>query len=333
VRLRQILTNLIGNAIKFTEAGRVVVRMEVSEHRESLTVKFCVDDTGIGIPLEQPPSYSRALHKRQLHHSQVRGHGLGLAISKQLVELLGARLASIASAAEAARSGSLRLLRRRLPRKSPGHRRIERRAGRHTGWHAAMLVAGGRTEELRGSSLPGLRNRGAGQFCWTVPELRLAGKVGSHSMPFCWTLTFRFDTSVGAEIAADPVLFNTALISMTSIPVRHHALLRERGSAPVCRNPFRRRSFTSSLQNMVHESGGCHAPVQQEKPVRVAGQPDCEEEPPRVLVAEDIRSIRRSCSGFSRSGSSCGRGVQRIPSGRGQHQAAYDLILMDLPDA
>src|ERR1700730_13670049 len=90
-RLRQVLTNIIGNAIKFTETGKVSVRMEtLAGTAESVNVKFYVQDTGIGVSSEYRGRIFQAF--MQGDSSTTRrygGTGLGLAISKQLVELLG----------------------------------------------------------------------------------------------------------------------------------------------------------------------------------------------------------------------------------------------------
>ena len=94
VRLRQILTNLVGNAIKFTEKGRVTVRMEVaSRAKDTVKLRFCVEDTGIGIPSERRARLFESF--TQGDDSTTRkygGTGLGLAISKQLVDLLGGEI-------------------------------------------------------------------------------------------------------------------------------------------------------------------------------------------------------------------------------------------------
>jgi len=93
-RLRQVLSNLIGNAVKFTERGEVVVRIDArARDEEAAQVRFEVIDTGIGIPdgarARLFEAYSQVDDSMSRPHE---GSGLGLAISKQLVELMGGRI-------------------------------------------------------------------------------------------------------------------------------------------------------------------------------------------------------------------------------------------------
>ena len=91
LRLRQIVLNLVGNAIKFTDHGEVVVRAQpASRYGGKVQVHFSVRDTGIGIPPEKQQLIFEAFS--QADSSTTRrygGTGLGLAISAQLVELMG----------------------------------------------------------------------------------------------------------------------------------------------------------------------------------------------------------------------------------------------------
>ena len=96
LRLRQVLTNLIANAIKFTERGEVVVELrhaQVCDDDGCITLEFSVRDTGIGIESEVLPRLFSSF--TQAHGGMSRrygGTGLGLAISKQLIELMGGRI-------------------------------------------------------------------------------------------------------------------------------------------------------------------------------------------------------------------------------------------------
>lgn len=93
-RLRQILLNLIGNAIKFTHHGEVSVNVEVESRDAShVLLHFAVSDTGIGIPKHKQQTIFRAFEQADGSTSRnFGGTGLGLAIASQLVELMGGRM-------------------------------------------------------------------------------------------------------------------------------------------------------------------------------------------------------------------------------------------------
>src|SRR5471032_1643938 len=90
-RLRQVIVNLLGNAIKFTDRGQITVRVDVTaEDAQSVSLRCAVHDSGIGVAREAQArifdSFSQADGSTTRKHG---GTGLGLAISKQLVELMG----------------------------------------------------------------------------------------------------------------------------------------------------------------------------------------------------------------------------------------------------
>lgn len=89
-RVRQILTNLIGNAIKFTQTGDIFVEVVVKNADEMFDIEFAVKDTGIGIPQDKISKLFKAFS--QVDSSTTRiygGTGLGLVISKRIAEMMG----------------------------------------------------------------------------------------------------------------------------------------------------------------------------------------------------------------------------------------------------
>ncbi len=91
VRIQQILLNLLGNAIKFTEAGSITLTVNLSD--DGAWLRFAVQDTGIGIPEEKQPLLFNSF--QQMESSTARkygGTGLGLAISRQLVNLIQGKI-------------------------------------------------------------------------------------------------------------------------------------------------------------------------------------------------------------------------------------------------
>lgn len=97
-RIRQVLTNVVGNAIKFTERGSVVVRVDRTEPEglaggESVQLLFSVRDTGIGVPADRREKIFESFSQVGTSaHMKYGGAGLGLAISKQLVEMMGGKI-------------------------------------------------------------------------------------------------------------------------------------------------------------------------------------------------------------------------------------------------
>ncbi|RKZ52428.1 MAG: hypothetical protein DRR08_28300 [Candidatus Parabeggiatoa sp. nov. 2] len=102
-RLRQVLLNLLGNAVKFTDAGKVTLRVSVQNFEKGSEVlsfekaglegiRFSVTDTGVGITPEQRDKIFQPFEQVGETERRAEGTGLGLAISRQLVELMGGEI-------------------------------------------------------------------------------------------------------------------------------------------------------------------------------------------------------------------------------------------------
>ena len=90
-RVRQVLVNLLNNAVKFTDKGEVIIHVRgKKKHKDHVQLKFSVRDTGIGIPEDRQDRLFQSFSQVDASTTrQYGGTGLGLAISKQLVEMMG----------------------------------------------------------------------------------------------------------------------------------------------------------------------------------------------------------------------------------------------------
>ncbi|WEM41298.1 TMAO reductase system sensor histidine kinase/response regulator TorS [Photobacterium sp. DA100] len=98
-RIRQVLANLVGNAVKFTENGQVSVYVTASAHDPS-RLHFEVEDTGVGIPHHEQEVMFDAFQQSSEGRQAVGGTGLGLAISKRIVEAMGGEIGLVSSPGE-----------------------------------------------------------------------------------------------------------------------------------------------------------------------------------------------------------------------------------------
>lgn len=93
-RLRQVIINLVGNAIKFTECGEVSLKVEVDQRTEhSVFLRFSISDTGIGVPIDKQQAIFEAFSQADVSTTRrFGGTGLGLAISARLVQLMDGKI-------------------------------------------------------------------------------------------------------------------------------------------------------------------------------------------------------------------------------------------------
>jgi len=94
-RLRQVLLNLLNNAVKYTEQGSIMFRVRLPDNAEKspfISLRFEIQDTGIGIPADKIEKIFDAFYQIETGGAHIEGTGLGLAISRSLIHLMGSEL-------------------------------------------------------------------------------------------------------------------------------------------------------------------------------------------------------------------------------------------------
>ncbi|MDP9068216.1 MAG: response regulator [Actinomycetota bacterium] len=284
-RVRQVLTNLVGNAIKFTETGEVVVDADVAEEGpEEVLVRFNVTDTGIGIAPNLLPRlftpFSQADSSTTRTHG---GTGLGLAISKQLVEMMGGTIEVDSQPGE----GSTFTFTVRLAKRS--ERAPKERAARHLHGLRVLVVDDNRTNrEILEHQVASW-----GMSSATAPDadsaLALLREAAATGRPFdIALLDMEMPGTDGLALAeairADRLIGALPLVLLTSSGVRGSAeSARDAGFAAYLTKPVRQ----SHLYDCVATVIGAGVPVPPRLITRQTLTQARAESRPRVLVAED----------------------------------------------
>ncbi|MBI5801497.1 MAG: PAS domain S-box protein [Verrucomicrobia bacterium] len=291
VRIQQILVNLIGNAVKFTERGEVVLRvLKESETDTHLSVKFSVEDTGIGIATEAQAKIFQAF--TQADGSTTRkygGTGLGLSISRQLVELMGGRLELRSTLGEGSTFWFTVTL-----EKQPGQTARDASASRLTGArllvvtenahlrhafasmanHLGMSCAGVRSSD---EALHALRDAAASvtPFDAAMLDIKLAGSDG---------------LTLAQNIKAESDITGTKLILLTPLGQRLDAeIMRLAGLSGSLLKPVRlSRLEECLLRVLTHDDRTLSMPSPAETAFLHRSQvPPGETRPLRILLVED----------------------------------------------
>lgn len=224
-RLRQILTNLIGNAIKFTERGEVVLKVSVAEETPThALLRFEVKDTGIGIPPEHTPLLFQAF--TQVHSSSAqksRGTGLGLAISKHLIHLMDGEIGVESTLGQ----GSLFWFTLRLEKRPPTTIASNPKLSDLTGLRALIVSANGSNRTLLTQQLSrwGMNVRGIEDGVQALVLLDAAAEGGHpfHVILIDKRIAEIDGLSVAQAIRERPILNNLQIILLTPIGQRGDA--------------------------------------------------------------------------------------------------------------
>lgn len=326
-RLRQILINLLGNAIKFTDKGEVLLHIEAIETTDDdMLLRFEVRDTGIGIPVDKQSlifdSFSQADGSTTRRYG---GTGLGLAISKQLVELMEGEI-GVESAPE---KGSTFWFMVRLAK---SNRIIQQDAARNELQGIRVLIVDdnktNRTILHNQVTAWGMTNDIAESGAGALQALAAAADEGKpYDMAI---LDLHMPGMDGLELAraikSDPAIALTRLIMLTSAYMEFETeMLRKAGIEIHLSKPVRQSHLFNCLAGMM--GGLC-------RPSSAASVSECVEEHAdiggRVLLAEDNPVNQQVALSFLES---FGCEVDVVNNGREAVKAVakndYNLIFMD----
>jgi two-component system, sensor histidine kinase and response regulator len=334
-RLRQILTNLIGNALKFTETGEVVLRVsKESETETSARVLFRVEDTGIGISAEAQGKLFQAFS--QADGSTTRkygGTGLGLAISKQLVAIMEGEIGVKSEPGK----GSTFWFTVQLE-KQAGNATTPEARRRDLSDLRVLVVDDNATNrrilyhQLRAWHMQA-GNAASGQEA--LGRLQTATDAGQPyqlaildvQMPEMDGLT------LARTIKGDPALAGTRLIVLTSFgQALSPAELKEAGIEAYLVKPVKQSRLFDCLASAMNKAVAENALLKPVHPAPVAlgSKPGLPLEKLRILLAEDNRTNQQVALGHL---GKLGYRVDAVASGREVLEAlklvSYDVVLMD----
>jgi signal transduction histidine kinase/DNA-binding response OmpR family regulator len=324
-RLRQVLINLIANAVKFTESGEVVVRARLHESGgPGLLIRFEVSDTGIGLtPEEQARVFSTY---SQVDSSTTRKHGgtgLGLAIARMLTTLMGGEMGVESEKGAGSRFWFTALFRVAAIRKRPAQKAVDLAGA------SVAVIDDNRTNRAileRYLRSWGVRERTFESGSEALSELRLAarGDAGFDVAIIDLMMPGMDGRTVASEIRADDRLKELVVILLTSAGQSEDAVA---GVDAELVKPVR----PSQLFDVLHTQLTARSLRTHERGAGVElGSPDSERQSSRVLIVEDnaanlkvtVRMVERL--GYRADVASSGaEAVRVLESGR------HDIVLMD----
>jgi two-component system sensor histidine kinase/response regulator len=340
-RLRQILTNLVGNAIKFTDEGEVDVHVILeSEDSTAAVMRFMVRDTGIGIPspvMEQLFSpFVQADPSTTRRHG---GTGLGLSIAKGLVEAMGGQMG-----AESAVGGGSKFW-FTLPLRKGQH--VPNELDRlELGTIAGVRVLGVDDSDTNRKVMAGMldswgcRHTEVGGAKEALAALRAAVADGDPYrvavLDMC--MPEMDGEELAQEIKTDPELVNTGLVMMTSVGARGDAARMEKvGFAAYLVKPVRQSHFYDCLAAVVGpegREGGTVAGDGGSPTGRIITRHTLAERSRRrariLLVEDNLVNQKVALKALEKIGYAADKANDGAQALQATREKRYDLILMDV---
>ena len=335
-RLRQILTNLAGNAIKFTKSGEVAIRVALERQNDSQALlRFSVRDTGIGIPADKIGQlFNKFIQADTSTTRQYGGTGLGLAISKQLAEKMGGQAGVISEVGKGSEFWfTVRLAKQPNATATPSPPPAELR-----GIHVLIVDDNHTNREILRVRLAewGMRPQEAidgpsalqalylaletkDPFLLAVVDMQMPGMDGA---------------SLGRAIQADPRLKNVRMVMLTSLGARGDAKrFEEIGFSGYLTKPVRLQDLFGVLSLALGEPSGASRsarPIAHRHSSREP-LPSFKNSKARILMAEDNVTNQQVALGILKN---LGLHADAVANGREAVDALrtipYDIVLMDV---
>jgi PAS domain S-box-containing protein len=337
-RLRQVITNLLGNGIKFTEKGEVVVRLaKESETEKDIVISFSIKDTGIGIPVEVQNRLFQAF--TQADNSTTRrfgGTGLGLAISKQLVAMMGGEIGVRSEPGK----GSTFWFTARLGKQTGAPEPTPSIYFRDLFDLRVLVVDDNATNRqiLRHQLFAWKMQKGSASNGFEALDLlRAAAKEGKpYELALLDMQMPEMDgMTLAKSIKADPAIASTRLIILTSMGYTHtQEELKDAGVDAFLVKPVKQSRLFDCLVNVLGRAAAEHVFTKPAKDAAPQPERPASETPQvnktRILLAEDnvvnqkVALAQLRTLGFSADSAVNGHEVITALS-----KTPYDIILMD----